>query len=215
MDETNRNTDDQLQRRIARILLSRGVKATTMDSVSAELGISKRTLYEIFESKTDMVMKTQAFIERVMLDRAAQIMAEAPNVLVGLRNVSYDHVDFIDATDVRFFSDMHEFMEAQGIDHEERRRNHVDGLFGVCMSGVEQGVFRPELDYLLQIDLLQIQMEALKRVEVICGPGRSLAAILRLVCDSFLRAIATRKGLDIIDELEASSKPENTNSPIL
>lgn len=215
METIKQRASDSLLHDISTIILSQGVKATTMDSVASRLGISKRTLYEIFESKTDMALQTHKYIERKLSERAMRIMAEAPNVLVGLRNVSYDHVDFIASTDVRFFNDMHDFIVSHDMSVEDRRREHLAALLSLCEAGVAQGVFRPEVDYHLQTDLVQMQMEALKRVEEICGPGRSLPNMLRMICDSFLRAIATRRGLDILDALESDSdSSKNTNTQI-
>ncbi|MDE6335182.1 MAG: TetR/AcrR family transcriptional regulator, partial [Muribaculaceae bacterium] len=47
---------DALIDAIGELLLKRGLKATTMDSIASALQISKRTLYEIFNSKNEMVL---------------------------------------------------------------------------------------------------------------------------------------------------------------
>lgn len=46
---------EELLESITDILLRNGLKATTMDSIAASLQMSKRTLYEIFDNKSQMV----------------------------------------------------------------------------------------------------------------------------------------------------------------
>lgn len=209
--ETNRHSDELLER-ISVILRRQGIKDMTMDAVAAELGMSKRTLYEIFSSKADMAKQAYDYIQRTLAERGKRLMAEAPNALVGLRLVSYDHVDFIASTDVRFFSDFHDQLANPEAEFASKRREHAQGLLEVCELGVKQGVFRPEVDYPLQVDMIMVQMEALKRVEEICGSQRTLPEMLRLICDSFLRVVATRRGLDMLDALESASPTTNENS---
>jgi AcrR family transcriptional regulator len=47
----------QMLNRIENLFIRNGIKSITMDDVSAELGISKKTLYQLFESKDDLVVK--------------------------------------------------------------------------------------------------------------------------------------------------------------
>jgi AcrR family transcriptional regulator len=47
----------QLLTRIENLFFRYGIKSITMDDVAAELGISKKTLYQWFESKDDLVVK--------------------------------------------------------------------------------------------------------------------------------------------------------------
>lgn len=52
-EEMSPQAYDSLINGIMMILLQNGLKATTMDSIASALQISKRTLYEIFSSKTE------------------------------------------------------------------------------------------------------------------------------------------------------------------
>lgn len=51
--------------RVEKLFLRYGIKSITMDDVAADLGISKKTLYQMVESKNDLVMRVlEAHISR-------------------------------------------------------------------------------------------------------------------------------------------------------
>lgn len=71
----------QMMEQVAGLLMQYGVRSLTMDDIARHLSISKKTLYQCFEDKADMVDRVmKAHIEQ---DRAVveSIHAEAPNAI--------------------------------------------------------------------------------------------------------------------------------------
>ena len=48
---------DELISRISNLFIKYGIKNIVMDDIARELGISKKTLYDYFENKTDILIK--------------------------------------------------------------------------------------------------------------------------------------------------------------
>lgn len=71
----------------------------------------------------------------------------------------------------------------------------------VFQKGARQGFFRKDVNFALQYRLLWIQMESLKRMEEFFPPDISLLEAYDSICISFLRAISTSKGLEILEKV--------------
>ncbi|MDE5807821.1 MAG: hypothetical protein K2H76_06855, partial [Muribaculaceae bacterium] len=78
-------------------------------------------------------------------------------------------------------------------------------------KGIEQGVFRKDVNYPITLHLMRIQMESLKRMEEAFPPGITISDAFDYISTGFLRSIATPKGMEIIDSAYRR-KSENINS---
>lgn len=74
------------------------------------------------------------------------------------------------------------------------------------LKGVEEGVFRPNIDYRIIIRLFMIQMESLKRMEENFPPDVTLLEAYETASTALLRSIATPKGLEILEEIGGSHR---------
>ena len=97
----------ELQQRIikqaTRMFLCNGIKSVTMDMIASQLGISKRTLYENFKKKNELLL---ACLESQEMERRARLevyFANRKNVIDLLLNVYEDILRFMRNTSPMFF----------------------------------------------------------------------------------------------------------------
>ncbi len=177
-----------------------------MDRVASALGMSKRTLYEIFESKTGMIQQTLNHYHKEHLATCDRYFKEAPNVLEGMLKVyrymrsviATAHPSFFRDLDEAFANVKHQYRKC-----EEKRDIHFLEMFH---HGVQEGMFRPDVNYLVQAKMFRIQMEALKRMEKLFPPEFTLVEVYDSILIGFLRSIVTPKGMELIDELTYQGK---------
>ena len=63
------------------MLISRyGTTAVTMDTIAKECGISKRTIYELFSDKSNLVAETIAWENARMMEKFAKNHQTAPTL---------------------------------------------------------------------------------------------------------------------------------------
>lgn len=181
------------------ILLKRGLSHTSMDLLASQLQISKRTLYEIFGSKDDMIRRIFEAKHRASRVHMEKIFRESDNAMVAmLRIVSY-HQSVFGSANVAFFRDMEQRAKHLRPDYDHKSHD-FEATFGkVYELGISQGVFRKTNDYALQMRLLSVQMESLKRMEEFFPPDITFAEACRVIIQSLLRSLATPKGLEILD----------------
>ena len=187
--------------RIEPILLERGLKSTTMDTVAQALGMSKRTLYEIFDSKSEMLKETLDFMARQNHEFASKAFADSDNVIEALFAIFKYNRDRMGTVNVNFYRDMDRLYKERRDDYEKSRSQHQERMLRMFSLGVSQGMFRPDVDYHVQSRVMSLQMEALKRVEELFPSDISLVRVFDSIIIGFLRSIASEKGMLILDNL--------------
>lgn len=186
--------------RIVAILLRKGLKSATMDDVASELGMSKRTLYEIFGSKSEMIKAALGELERQTESFVAQAFARAGNVMEAFVDVFKYNRDIIGSTSVDFYRDLDLYKDKRKV-YEKMRDNRHAKMHQMFCLGIKQGMFRPDVDFNVQGRLMGLQMEALKRIEELFPPEIPLQRVFDSVIIGFLRSIASEKGMKILDSL--------------
>lgn len=201
--------------KISYIIFRNGLKATTMDTVAALLGMSKRTLYEIFESKSAMINEAIDYMTREHQREIASIFDSSDNVMEAMLLTSEHQCEMMQKMSPDFFSDMdHHFKEVRSHydDCSSPRRSAMMRMFA---AGVQQGVFRDDVDYRIQMRLMELQMESLKRMEEVFPSDITLAQAYRSISLGFLRSIASVKGMEMLEKINSrkiNQKNNNTES---
>lgn len=195
---TNENHEDLLIA-ISGILLKNGMKSTTMDSIASALSMSKRTLYEIFDSKKDMIIKAVGYWQKKRRQRINLIFSSSKTVMEALARTFAYHKKLMTEVNSDFFFDMDEYLpEVRELD-ESHEDLWIDKLMYAINLGIEQGVFRPDVNYPFVLKMMRLQIESLRRMDEVFPEGITLTDAFDSIYISFLRSIASRDGIDIID----------------
>lgn len=203
MPATESKTKDHqgLLRKIAPLLLENGLKSTTMDSVAATLGISKRTLYETFGSKSDMILEVLDEIDNQNKEFASRAFAEAENVMEALIVIFKRNRDLVGSLNVDFYRDMDRLYKDKRKDFDRGQQSFHERMLQMFKVGVEQGMFRPDVDYNVQSRMMGLQMEGLKRIEELFPPDITIQRVFDSIIIGLLRSIASPEGMRILDRL--------------
>lgn len=190
-----------LLRRIVTILLENGLKSTTMDLVAAKLGMSKRTLYELFGSKSEMLQEGLAELERQSNEFFVEAFRKADNVMEAFIEVFKYNRDLMGKVNVQFYRDMDRLYKDKRETYEKTREKRYEGMLRMFNQGVEQGMFRPDVDYSIQARMMGLQMEGLKRIEELFPPDITLQRVYDSIIIGFLRSIASENGRVVLEKL--------------
>lgn len=157
--------EKELQDRVivqaSRRFFSEGFSAVTMDDMARELGMSKKTLYQVFPSKDELlravmekfVAEVEAETDRILEDPGRNCLSKLSGLL-----------RFIAVQMLRirqpFLVDLQRSAHSVWTELEEWRRKRVLSKFArVIEQGMAEGVFRDDLnrDLLLRMYVLLIQ----------------------------------------------------------
>ncbi len=197
---------------IMETMVEEGLKATTMDLVASKMRISKRTLYEIFSSKEEMLVKALETLSNETNKLFLQILEESENTLVALLRIFDFHRHHLNILNVNFFKDMDRLYRTIRPIYEDRKDMRQKFTENVFLTGVKEGLFRKDLNYNILTRTLEIQMESLKRMEELFSADTSLLEIYNTISFTFLRGIVTQKGMEILEQHYDNIKTNNSIS---
>lgn len=183
------------------LIASKGLKAATMDGVASSLGMSKRTLYEIFGSKDQLITETLAWVNRQNIDEIERVFSETNNVLEACIRLTLCFSERMQSFSPEFFRDMDRLYLYMRSNYEELKEERRAKMLNLFHKGVEQGVFRSDIDYNVFLEMLDLQMEALKRSEGKLPSDISIAEIHTTMMLVSLRGISSTKGIKVFDEI--------------
>jgi AcrR family transcriptional regulator len=137
----------------------RGVKAVKMDVISRGLHVSKRTVYEIFGDKEELLlagMKMQQAKEMQALEEFAN--TQARNVIDIISYVYKLQMRRNEQVGVVFYEEIHKIPRVVEFMREYHSKEREEGgkFFA---TGVKEGLFRPELNYEVLSEVGHVAME--------------------------------------------------------
>lgn len=183
------------------IITANGLKATTMDGVAASLSMSKRTLYEIFGSKSEMLSAVIHYFHERHKKVVERIFLTSNSVMEAIYRALLINKKAMREFSVEFFRDMDSYYkELRGLYESESNCWNEKMMYAINL-GVEQGVFRQDVNYPITLRMMSIQMESLKRMEEFFPPDVKLQDALDTIIVGFLRSIASPKGMEILDDI--------------
>ena len=184
----------------AKLFMDLGVKAVRMDDIAAHLAVSKRTIYELFRDKREIVAGALEYLTdknkeetKCFLD-ADNLVEEMVMMLKWWENSAGSINRFI--MDVhRFYPDIYaEFVESHTEDNIEMMRIKL-------REGVEQGYIMSEIDVELALYVITNSIHMLVFGEKSTLPqGVARLDVFRFIILYFFRGITTEKGRVILDE---------------
>lgn len=143
-----------------------GIKAVRMDDIASKLLMSKRTIYELFETKENLVR--QALLKtRERQNANTNRMKEEANgdILNLMMNIFKTETQHLADVNPLFFADLAEYPSLVSMSNEDSaaRRDRIRSLFD---EGIKKGVFRKEVNYDLFIEAFSMQNTVIFKQEL-------------------------------------------------
>lgn len=176
---------------------AQGVKQVRMDDIARELSISKKTLYELFSDKEELLLEVVKVISMGFHQNVKEIICSSANVLEQIFMLYKRVIEHSRKVNPLFFIELIRYPKVQAY-FEEVHTRHANCTREWLQMGVKQGLLRDDVNYevFLRQDGFQID-KLLINPEVRNYPPRVIYDSVVLV---MLRGLATDKGLEIIKQ---------------
>ena len=174
-----------------------GIKAVKMDDIAKSLSISKRTLYELYCNKEELLNECVSFHDAEMEKKFRSRIKKDSNVMDILITFISIHVENSSKINPVFFTELHKYpkvrrsIQKRG---EERKKLSIGFLY----RGVEEGYFRSDINYEIADLMVEVFMNHVMENEVY--RQYPLRELFRNVIMLMLRGFCTPKGQVLIDE---------------
>ena len=183
-----------------------GIRAVKMDDLAADLGISKRTLYEIFRDKETLLFEgIKIYSARKQEYMRSYAEDERHHVIDIIMEAYHMKVEEVRSVNPLFYLDLMKYPKlAQHM--KESQQESREGFLAFMKRGVDDGYFRPGVNY----ELVPHIFDALGQY-ILTNSLVQQYSVEELFSNCFLialRGFCTDKGLHTIDKLIEEAKSE-------
>ncbi|PBQ32713.1 TetR family transcriptional regulator [Sphingobacteriaceae bacterium] len=186
-----------------------GIKHITMDDIAKELGMSKKTIYQFYKEKDDLVnqlcnneLNTQEAHFEDMNKSAKDPIHEIMLISDKMRNMMQN-------INPMFFLDLQKFYPTAYQRFISFRENCAYKLVILNIKkGIETGVYRPDLDPELISRLRMAQIDMLMFGNYFSYEKTSFAKTHTVVLDIFIYGICTIKGHKLFNNYKKINEEE-------
>jgi len=184
-----------------------GIKSITMDDIAKHIGISKKTIYENFRDKNDLLKQGLLYHKNIQDTNIKLVIANSENVLEAIYKVMFEASKHMHKINPSFFTDLKKYHHK--ICEEFVPRNQKEKMeitLELINKGVNEGIFRNDFNIEMITKLLLYQMNILSDENMFANATYSKSDVFRTIIENFTRGIATPKGLSIIEDIIEKNK---------
>lgn len=205
------NDREELRMRVMRTAYnafkSQGIKAVHMDDIASALSISKRTLYELFGDKEQLLLDVFRFYRDYMNEDMQELASSANNVLEVILTFYERKLNELCEVNPLFFRDLRKYPRVLEYMHDERRRSDEKAV-AYFQKGVEQGIFRDDINFQIINQTMAMQMDLLIYSDITVH--YPLAEIYSEITILHMRGITTEKGNRMVDDFLRNIREKHT-----
>lgn len=185
-------TKEEIIRATQELIAQNGIRAVRVDEIAQRVGISKRTLYEMFADKNDLVT---ACLEAMNCQQQQRIAAcrrrRSANPLQRSLRLTSEYVDGLFTVESSFLADIRRkiIFAEQFDEHREFWITELQACLALCR---DEGCLLPEIETrtlaerILEI-LFEMRLKGAAREELL------------LFCRTLLRGAATQQGIELLN----------------
>lgn len=176
---------------------TKGIKSITMDDIAAALGISKRTLYEVFVDKESLLKDCILTVQAERDQYLQEVYEQSHNVLEVILAAFQKSIEMFHKTNKRFFEDIKKYPKVYNM-MKERSESDSEKTMSFFMLGVEQGIFRSDVNFAIVNLLVREQFDVLLNTDV-CNEY-SFIEVYESIMFTYIRGISTEKGAKVLED---------------
>lgn len=179
-----------------------GIRGVTMDYIAADLGISKRTIYELFRDKDELVLQVieneivRHNKELIEIVTGTENAIEALFIIIQKEFERMIQINPVFSEDMKkYFPRMHEcFFE------NNQKIKEFSVSYAILEKGMREDIFRKELAIDIVDNFLHDLVGMLHSSQRFRLLNPSKEDILNNILLPYFRGICTRKGQDLLDK---------------
>lgn len=181
------------------LFVRHGVKNTSMDEIASRLGISKRTIYENFKNKEDILFNFLKRLEQLQINYVGDLSKNEYTVVhVFLRTIEMrKEFDFFN---IKFLEDIEKYYPRVRKELKEQQMRGMISIKRFLKEGMAQNVIREDLNIEIVAYLLQDSNRTFINASRITNKPFSNWEVFFTSMINFIRGISTAKGIEIVDQ---------------
>jgi len=177
-----------------------GIRAVTMDMLAGEMGISKRTIYEIFSDKDELLNGVLETMKEKQHKLVADIMNGSENVIEAIFRIMDVMTEHFINMSPAFKLDMKKHHNDIVLRlRETGELPYYSDNTDILLRGIKEGLFRRDIDISIANKCLLEVVRISDDKDLFPSENFSSTDVIRDFFINYVRGISTQKGLDLIN----------------
>lgn len=183
------------------LFLQAGIKSVTMDDIAKHLGMSKKTIYQFFSDKNELVI---ALVKKKLQedeDQINEIINSSANVVEEMINMMKCSEEIFSRINPIVIHDMQKYHPDAWMEFQKFKADVLISKMEQLLSkGIEQGVIRPDIDVKILAKMRVNQVEMGFNAAIFPISQFSPWKVQYQMLEHFNYGICTLKGHKLLDQ---------------
>lgn len=192
---------DRIIQEASKLFFKNGIRSITMSDIANHMGISKRTLYELFKDKEELLDEC-INVHMCKADKEIdEIVNGSENVIDTMMRIYAKHLNDVNNINKSVIHDLKKYHSRIYHRVESKQGDGINSMIPLFQRGVEQGLIRDNVNFEICLWLIKSQFKTLMEGDYMPTDKFGTSQFVRAIILNFTRGISTQKGNELIDEL--------------
>ena len=200
---------NKILHKAAEMFLNLGFKSVTMDDIANELGVSKKTIYNHFSNKTDLVKEVTDSVFEIVCEGINMICSKEENPIDELYEIKRFSMEYLKNEKAspqyqlqKYYPKIYATLKSKQFDIMQ------ECVIENLKRGVEQGFYRETIDLGFISRIYFHGVIGIKDVDLFPLKQFSMNSIMNFYLEYHLRGICTEKGINKLNEIIINNQSE-------
>jgi len=193
-------TATEIIQRVSELYLKYGIKSITMDDAARELGISKKTLYEHFKDKDELVKQFVEHHMQQMHEEMQKLQTSQVNAIEELLIVSKFITEYLKSISPSATYDLQKYYPEIWRNINFKQRDRIfQRIRDNMVRGIKEGLYRKDMNIEIIANFYLFRMEMSQTFDLIVESKYSYEELFNTSFNYHIRGIANQKGIDYLE----------------
>tara|TARA_B100000902_G_scaffold376518_1_gene407679 strand:- start:1218 stop:1829 length:612 start_codon:yes stop_codon:yes gene_type:complete len=189
------------------LFLSLGFKSVTMDDLAQSMSISKKTIYQFFKNKNQLISSCTESIQKQLVETFKEIRKNADNPIVELFEMKKEAMKILGNTEASPQFQLQKFYPEIYEEIKNREFNlFKDNIQESLKRGIKSEYFRKEINIDFVTRIYLNGMRGVRDINLFPLNEFKVDEVIEDFIEYHLRAISTKKGLSLLNKIYKKSE---------
>lgn len=187
-----------------KLFIKNGIKSITMDEIAESLSVSKRTIYEHFKDKKNLVFECVQLMDNYTDAKCKEICENSENIVIYMMKNALFMQQNLKNVNVKFLEELQTLDIPSDYIKQKQMERQVKWEMKLS-KGQEEGFIRPEMSPAIISTTFHESIKQMVDKARTDHPDASYYDLTRMFVGIMFRGIVTLKGLQVIEEYEKNN----------
>jgi AcrR family transcriptional regulator len=215
MDNEEVMIDPKLQAildKVVELFYEFGIRNLNMDDISRKLKISKKTLYQYFKSKEDLIEKLFYYDDIKWCGKLAKYKFDEVNAIDILIQVSIMVADEMSRLNPQLKFELKKYYEPIFNQFLQKKHNHIfEQISKNIQRGINEGLYRADVNIELTAGLYMRNLVEMHEKDLSMVENITFDQVFETMFENHIRAISTARGIEYFEKRKSELPQINKN----